>query len=92
MSNFIDNGALPHLLLHGPPGTGKTSTALACARRMYGDGYRSMILEVRKPHPLRFSTPRLAAFSPAASASPRLHARGVGFGMVEIGEDEEEVL
>jgi replication factor C subunit 2/4 len=27
---------LPHLLFHGPPGTGKTSTILAIARQLYG--------------------------------------------------------
>ncbi|KAJ3280233.1 Replication factor C (RF-C) subunit, partial [Borealophlyctis nickersoniae] len=43
---FIDENRLPHLLLYGPPGTGKTSTILACARRLYGDGYKSMIMEL----------------------------------------------
>lgn len=30
-------GDLPHLLFHGPPGTGKTSTILALARTLFGD-------------------------------------------------------
>jgi replication factor C subunit 2/4 len=33
--SFI-TGSLPHLLLHGPPGTGKTSTILSFAMELYG--------------------------------------------------------
>ncbi|OJJ65587.1 hypothetical protein ASPBRDRAFT_60402 [Aspergillus brasiliensis CBS 101740] len=37
----------PHLLFHGPPGTGKTSTILAPARQLYGDASMSqMVLEL----------------------------------------------
>ncbi|ORY92028.1 replication factor C subunit 3 [Syncephalastrum racemosum] len=43
---FIDAGRLPHLLFYGPPGTGKTSTILACARKIYGEKFKSMILEL----------------------------------------------
>lgn len=46
VETFIDANRLPHLLFYGPPGTGKTSTILACARKLYGDNYKSMILEV----------------------------------------------
>jgi replication factor C subunit 2/4 len=43
----IDQGNLPHLLFHGPPGTGKTTTILALARALYGpELYRSRILEL----------------------------------------------
>mmetsp|Transcript_41989 Transcript_41989/g.99538 ORF Transcript_41989/g.99538 Transcript_41989/m.99538 type:complete len:336 (-) Transcript_41989:13-1020(-) len=37
---------LPHLLFHGPPGTGKTSTILAVARQMFGSSMSNMILEL----------------------------------------------
>jgi len=43
---LIDVGRLPHLLFYGPPGTGKTSTILAIARRLYGSGYKDMVLEL----------------------------------------------
>lgn len=39
--------SLPHLLFHGPPGTGKTTTVLALARALYGPVfYKQRILEL----------------------------------------------
>ena len=46
IQNFIDKNALPHMLLHGPPGTGKTSTIIACARQMFGARMNQMTLEL----------------------------------------------
>ncbi|CAG8605033.1 2050_t:CDS:10 [Paraglomus brasilianum] len=46
IERFIDEGRLPHLLLYGPAGTGKTSTILACARKLYGPQWKSMIMEL----------------------------------------------
>ncbi|KAI9279796.1 putative RFC3-DNA replication factor C, 40 kDa subunit [Sporodiniella umbellata] len=46
IETFIEAKRLPHLLFYGPPGTGKTSTILACARKLYGEKFRSMILEL----------------------------------------------
>jgi len=46
LNKLIETNKLPHLLFHGPPGTGKTSTILACARKMYGDSFKSMVLEL----------------------------------------------
>ena len=38
---------MPHLLFHGPPGTGKTSCIIAIAKQMYGINiYKNMILEL----------------------------------------------
>jgi len=43
---FTETHTLPHLLLHGPQGTGKTSTIKACAQEMYGPKYKSLCLEL----------------------------------------------
>jgi replication factor C subunit 2/4 len=36
---------VPHLLLHGAPGTGKTSAILALGKELFGDFYRERIFE-----------------------------------------------
>ena len=46
IQNLLDENNLPHLLLHGPPGTGKTSMIMACARHMYGDQLKTHMLEL----------------------------------------------
>lgn len=40
---------MPHLLLYGPPGSGKTSTALALISTMYKGGInKTNVLEVKR--------------------------------------------
>jgi len=46
LKKLISNKKFPHTIFFGPPGTGKTSTILACAKEIYGDGYKSMVLEL----------------------------------------------
>ena len=47
IKHYIDQNSLPHMLLYGPSGTGKTTTILASARELYGeDNFRLMTLEL----------------------------------------------
>jgi replication factor C subunit 2/4 len=47
LKTSIKEGSLPHLMFHGPPGTGKTTTILAVARALYGpELYKQRILEL----------------------------------------------
>ena len=47
LKTSIEQGSLPHLLFHGPPGTGKTTTVLAVARALYGpELYKQRTLEL----------------------------------------------
>ena len=46
LKNAIAKNGLQHLLFHGPPGTGKTSTILACAKELYGNKMDLMTLYI----------------------------------------------
>lgn len=43
---YVKNKNLPHMLLCGPPGTGKTSSILALARELFGDAFSQSFLEL----------------------------------------------
>ncbi|MEK6909573.1 MAG: replication factor C small subunit [Candidatus Aenigmatarchaeota archaeon] len=43
---FVKDKNIPHMLFAGPAGTGKTTTALAIAKDLYGDSWRQNILEL----------------------------------------------
>jgi replication factor C subunit 2/4 len=36
LKTIVETGDMPHLLFHGPPGTGKTTTVLALANELFG--------------------------------------------------------
>ena len=46
LKTFVTEKNIPHLLLVGPAGVGKTSSILALAHDLYGPGYRNYVLEL----------------------------------------------
>src|SRR3990167_248808 len=43
---FVRHQNIPHLLFAGPPGVGKTSTAIVMAKQLYGENWRQNIIEL----------------------------------------------
>jgi len=46
LQRYINQQDLPHLLFAGPAGTGKTTSAIAIAKEIYGDDWRENFLEL----------------------------------------------
>jgi len=46
LKTFVTEKNVPHLLLVGPAGVGKTTSILALAQDLYGSGYRNYVLEL----------------------------------------------
>jgi len=46
LRSYAEKRSMPHLLFAGPPGTGKTTAALAFAHDLYGDEWRQNFLEL----------------------------------------------
>ena len=42
---FVENDEVPHMLFAGPAGTGKTTSAIALAKDLYGDDWKQNFME-----------------------------------------------
>lgn len=73
IEKFISSGQLPHLLFHGPPGTGKTSTIHAISKYIYKDRKYQMVLELNASDDRGINVVRDAIKSFSESASTTLN-------------------
>jgi len=46
LKKFVESKNIPNMLFAGPPGTGKTTAALALAHDLYGENWRNFVLEL----------------------------------------------
>ncbi|MFB6073114.1 MAG: replication factor C small subunit [Halobacterium sp.] len=46
LQSYVDRDDLPHLLLAGPAGTGKTASSVSIAKEIYGDDWQENFLEL----------------------------------------------
>lgn len=60
-------GNMPHVIISGMPGIGKTTSVLCLARQMLGDSYKEAVLE------LNASDERGMAHLPSPPVSPLRH-------------------
>lgn len=46
LKQWVDDDSVPNVLLHGPPGVGKTASVVAFAKEKYGDDWRANLIQM----------------------------------------------
>jgi len=74
LRRYAEAGTFPHLMFAGPPGTGKTTAALALTADVFGESHRTNLLEMnasdeRKLESIRTKVKQFARTTPLAGAT-----------------------
>lgn len=50
LNAYVKNRSMPHLLFSGPPGSGKTTSAICLAKELHGKGWKANMKEMTSSH------------------------------------------